>query len=267
MKSPLSYNLHGHTYRCGHAGGKDEDYVLRAIEAGFKEIAFTDHVMLPGITQPGIRGDYALKDNYFNSVLSLKEKYKDQIKIHLGFEAEWYGDTFKAYYEDLLALPYFDLLIVGQHCYLEDGTQKWYASLPFEERLPRYQKDLLDAMASGLFTYVAHPDLYVDWNQRWDDRTIGVAHEIAKASKKYNIPLELNFVRVRANPEQARKPDTLSYPCPMFWDIVSQYDCDVVIGVDAHWPEHYRDSDYGFMVEFIQKHHLKLLTKCPLEGK
>ena len=33
-------NYHTHTYRCGHAIGTDEEYVLAAIEKGFKENGF-----------------------------------------------------------------------------------------------------------------------------------------------------------------------------------------------------------------------------------
>ena len=39
----MKYNYHTHTSRCFHAKGKDEEYVLAAIEAGFDEIGFADH--------------------------------------------------------------------------------------------------------------------------------------------------------------------------------------------------------------------------------
>ena len=37
-------NYHTHTYRCHHAKGEDEDFVLRAIDAGMTELGFSDHV-------------------------------------------------------------------------------------------------------------------------------------------------------------------------------------------------------------------------------
>ena len=42
------YNYHTHTSRCGHAIGEDEEYVIEAINASYKGIGFSDHVMLPG---------------------------------------------------------------------------------------------------------------------------------------------------------------------------------------------------------------------------
>ena len=36
-------NYHTHTYRCHHAIGKEEDYILNAIKAGYTELGFSDH--------------------------------------------------------------------------------------------------------------------------------------------------------------------------------------------------------------------------------
>ena len=36
-------NYHMHTYRCMHASGTDEEYVLSAIKNGYEEIGFSDH--------------------------------------------------------------------------------------------------------------------------------------------------------------------------------------------------------------------------------
>ena len=39
-------DYHVHTHRCGHAGGDSRDFVLKAIDRGLAEIAFTDHIPL-----------------------------------------------------------------------------------------------------------------------------------------------------------------------------------------------------------------------------
>ena len=43
----MKANYHTHTARCGHATGTGEDYVLAAIEQGFDELGFSDHVPWP----------------------------------------------------------------------------------------------------------------------------------------------------------------------------------------------------------------------------
>ena len=51
---PLGYTYHSHTFRCGHAVGTDEEYVKKAIEGHYEILGFSDHVMLPNQSQPGM---------------------------------------------------------------------------------------------------------------------------------------------------------------------------------------------------------------------
>ena len=71
-------NYHTHTYRCGHAVGNDEDYVLEAIGLGLQTLGFSDHVMLKNLHQPNVRGDFIQSENYFSSIRKLQEKYKER---------------------------------------------------------------------------------------------------------------------------------------------------------------------------------------------
>ena len=68
----IDYCYHTHTTRCGHASGTDEEYVLSAIEKGYKLIGFTDHIFLPNVIQDGMRGRYEELDDYINSINHLK---------------------------------------------------------------------------------------------------------------------------------------------------------------------------------------------------
>ena len=43
----MKVNLHTHTYRCGHAEGTEEEYVLAAIENGYVKLGFSDHTPFP----------------------------------------------------------------------------------------------------------------------------------------------------------------------------------------------------------------------------
>ena len=40
----MDYNFHVHTWRCSHATGTEEEYILRAIENGVRYMGFSDHV-------------------------------------------------------------------------------------------------------------------------------------------------------------------------------------------------------------------------------
>ena len=91
-KQMLHRNYHTHTKRCGHATGEDEDYIQFAIENGYEELGFSDHISHTNFQQ---------NEEYIQKITALKEKYKDQIKILLGFECE-YVESMLPYYQKLL---------------------------------------------------------------------------------------------------------------------------------------------------------------------
>ena len=90
-------NYHTHTARCGHASGEDREYVESAIAAGFKTLGFSDHAPMPfpeDIPESNLSRLLAMRlkthetDAYFESLLSLREEYKNDIEILLGYEVE-----------------------------------------------------------------------------------------------------------------------------------------------------------------------------------
>ena len=70
-------NFHTHTSRCKHAYGKDEEYVISAIENQYKILGFSDHSCWKYNTGfvSGMRMRLNEFDGYKNSILSLKEKF------------------------------------------------------------------------------------------------------------------------------------------------------------------------------------------------
>ena len=116
----FSCNYHTHTKRCGHATGEDEDYVLEAIGQGFRTLGFSDHAMLPDFSEPYKRGDYSLFQGYCDSIDALKKKYKDQIEILLGFEAESFPMYFSYYFRPSGLFPFLHRQL---RCRLPEGVQ------------------------------------------------------------------------------------------------------------------------------------------------
>lgn len=81
-----------------------------------------------------MRQDRSMLSDYISSISHLKEKYKDKIKIHLGFEAE-YIEEFVEDYKDLLNNHSIEYLICGQHCFIKDNKQVFYNSFPHDEKM------------------------------------------------------------------------------------------------------------------------------------
>ncbi len=100
------YNFHNHTYRCGHATGKDEEYVLEAIKNGYEVMGFSDHApyLFPKGHHSGYRIQLDKAQDYANSIKALKEKYKSVIDIKLGYELEYFPALWDEEIEYLRAL-------------------------------------------------------------------------------------------------------------------------------------------------------------------
>lgn len=263
MGTFFDFNLHSHTSRCGHAYGQDEEYVLAAMEAGFKTLGFSDHVFLPGLSQKGIRGEYSELEGYVSSVKSLQKKYEGQIDIHLGFEAEWYGDAFRDYYKELLSSK-VEYLILGQHCFLHEGQLTWYRRVEgWRNQVALYASHLIEGMKSGLFLYVCHPDTFMPWVEEFDEEVIKIIERICQASLDTGVPLEINMGPSR----EASDKTHLRYPDPRFWEIAGRMGVKAYVGVDAHDPDNYRTSDYAYFEDFAKRFGVEIIKKCPLKAK
>ena len=122
--------------------------------SSLKEMGFSDHIILPNHSQNGIRGDYSLFNDYISSINSLKEKYKDKILLHVGFEAEYFKE-YESYYRSLLEEGKIEYLILGQHCHINKETNQLqfydYHNLDLIA-LENYKTDLINGMKCGLYS-------------------------------------------------------------------------------------------------------------------
>jgi histidinol-phosphatase (PHP family) len=263
MERKLDYCYHSHTSRCGHAYGTDEAYVKAAIANGFRVIGFSDHIFFPGIQQPGMRGDFSMLEDYQQSVLTLKKVYQDKIQVHLGFEAEYYP-VFDSYYQSLLKEKGFEYLILGQHFRLEKNRFPiYYASVKESALIYEYADSIVAAMKTGLFSYVAHPDLYMlGYGGGWDEHAQAVAHQIAKASITYGVPLELNLGGVNGRGLMMIQGEyRYPYPYEGFWKIAKQHNVTTILGLDAHAPDAYQGNKYQLLFDIVDKYQLKTINR------
>ena len=248
----IEYCYHTHTYRCGHASGEDEEYVKQAIAYGIKRLGFTDHVMLPGYSQPGIRGDYSLKDDYLKSINKLKEKYKDQIEILVGFECEYY-DEMVDYYKELL--KEVDYLILGQHCEIRNGQLHWYFDGDPYEGAKRYLEDITKGLKTGLFTFFAHPDIPLRHFKKDDPFIDELSNQILNTCQQYRVTIELNLGQMR---RPIYDENEGFYPHAKFFELAKNYDLDIIMGIDAHSPYDFNDKDVNKGFDFAERHGLKI---------
>jgi len=258
----LDYCYHTHTYRCGHAEGTDEEFVQAAIQAGIKTLGFSDHIFLPGVHDPYSRGDYEMLGDYVSSIRSLKAKYARDIKIHLGFESEYFP-AFDAYYRRLLKDGIVEYLILGHHFLYENGRIAFYYGMcKTPSQIKEYADGVVRGMETGLFKYVAHPDLFMAGYRggRLDPDIREVILKICEASKRLDIPLEINLgsMRFRGLFHDGFEMRYL-YPYEPFWEVAGEMGCKVLIGVDAHHPNELLGKEYMYAESLIEKYHLNAI--------
>ncbi len=266
----LDYCFHTHTARCGHAFGADREYVEHAIDDGYRRLGFSDHAILPFLSQPGMRGDYSELDDYISSVGLLRAEFASKIKIFLAFEAEWYGERRNDYYEWLYREKGFDYFILGHHLSFNGERPRWFASLG-ERAFPLYAREVIEGIESGYFLYLAHPDLYMSWNplQAWDRTAIEAARKIIEAAVRHDLPLEVNLGYTRwTRPYSIDGELSYAYPCSPFWKLARELGAKCVIGVDAHSPFDLKENtNLAYALSFVNRHGLEVLSGDEIEKR
>ena len=219
-------NYHTHTFRCGHAVGEDRAYVETAIARGLKVLGFSDHVPMPFPDghESNFRVHFGMLDDYVNSVLALRDEYKRDIDIRLGFEAEYYPDLFEGMLGRLKPYP-VDYLLLAQH-FNDSGEAVYNPSAPRSPAaLKRYVDMVIEGMETGRFSCVVHPDLlrFEGPEQVYQGEMV----RLCERAKALNMPLEINILGLRTG---------RCYPNDRFWPLVKALGCRVVLGSDAHDP-------------------------------
>lgn len=249
-------NYHTHTWRCNHAIGREEEYVQAALNRKFQILGFADHTpyFFPGDYYSGFRMRPERLKGYCDTVRLLRKKYSDQISIPLGLELEYYP----AYLPKLLPALRdhgIEYLLLGQH-FVGNEIGEHYSGRATGDAaiLETYCRQVCDAMQTGLFTYLAHPDLihYVG-----DEQTYRAAmRQICVEAKGCGMPLEINMLGLWSG---------RNYPNPIFWELAAEEGCDVVIGCDAHAPDHLLKTETEEKALDMARHFgLKVLETVPL---
>lgn len=219
-------NFHTHTYLCGHAVGEPEEYVKTAIKNGLEILGFSDHVPYPfdgGYRNP-IRMEVSETQIYVNMLNELKEKYKEKIKIYIGYEAEYYPKYFDKMIDNIKGCDY---IILGQHALYNEKEGIWSRYETNDKALlTQYVDQVCEAADTDRFTYIAHPDLSGFTGD--EDFYREEMTRLCMHMKKRNLPLEINLLGLS---------EKRHYPNDVFWQLAAACGNKAILGCDAHDPE------------------------------
>lgn len=251
-------NYHTHTPRCNHAQGSEREYVECALEAGLELLGFSDHspCVFPGDYRSWHRMGLEELDDYVHSVLSLRQEYAGRLEIPLGLELEYYPGLMPELLPILRDQP-IDYLLLGQH-FLGDEIGEAYCGNPTAEEadLVRYCRQAMDGMQTGLFTYLAHPDLIF---YTGDEKTyLDHMRRLCREAKSCGIPLEWNLLGMTKG---------RNYPDLRFWELAAEEGCDCILGWDAHAPRAMADTaTLNMAMTQIRRLDLHLLDRVTLRS-
>ncbi len=230
-------NWHTHTFRCKHASSDAEDYARAAADAGLKTLGFTDHMPTPDNRWASVRMALDELPAYREAVALARERLPE-LNIYCGLECE-YLIEWKNFYGDELPGQGMEFLVLAAHSFPLDG--QWVSTFSREHandpRLVRAYADyLIGGIGTGLFTYVAHPDLFGFFYDVWDAETQAASRDIAQAARDARVPLEINAYGFRKPPMQTPSGTRPTYPWEPFWTVVADVGAPAIVNSDAHHP-------------------------------
>ncbi|HEY8500390.1 MAG TPA: histidinol-phosphatase [Clostridia bacterium] len=236
---------HTHSYFCDGAM-HPEDYVRAAIDKGFTAIGFTSHA--PVLFETDWTMKLSLLNDYIETILHLKEKYKNRIQVYAGLETDYYTNS-----PDYRGMPGLDYTIGAVH-FLYSKTKQRYMALDgtpeeFLETLNTIFSGDVEAMIKAYYSLYAEmlrkrpPDIaghidvlkknnkddcFFSEKSQWYRLAVEAAlNEI----KKQGIIVEVNTGGI------SRGYTTEVYPSVWIMKIMREMGIPIVLNSDAHHPD------------------------------
>lgn len=261
-------DFHVHTQFCPH-GADDlmEQYVVTAIERGLTHLSFTEHAPLPtGFEDPVPAKDSAMcKEDlsaYFAEGARLKEKYKDKISIHIGFEVDYivgYEKETEAFLNEfgkkmddailsvhMLQAPNDEYVCVDYSLEEFKRIIKLFGSV--EAVYQAYYDTVIQSLHASLGKYkptrIGHITLIEKFSKSIKPEISfrNKIYEILKLVKQKNYSLDANTAGF------FKKDCGSSYPPPAWMKIANENKIPLVYGSDSH-----RAADIGVGFDLLPK--------------
>jgi histidinol-phosphatase (PHP family) len=225
-------DYHIHTTLCKHAVGEMEEYVERAIELGFEEIGFADH--MPVMPESCFCMGYDELPRYLERVHELQNRYRERIAIRLGCEMDITPGR-----EDEIAgiveRSGFDYVIGSVH-YLDgwpfdqEKYRDMFAKGDLRSIYDRFFETVVRAAQTGLYDIAGHIDNIKRMGCFFPGDMTGYYERTAEALRMMDVAVEVNTSGIDSDAGEA-------YPSADFLRILNRYGVPVTAGSDSHRPE------------------------------
>ncbi|WP_310551356.1 histidinol-phosphatase HisJ [Paenibacillus glufosinatiresistens] len=235
-------DYHTHHERCGHASGKLEEYVRRAIELGYSQLGLSDHLPLlhvdPDRYYPEMAMPLSELPRYVEECLELREKYRGSIEIRVGLEA----DYIEGYEEEIARVlePYpWDYLIGSVHFLGEWDITDFRQTAGWEGRDPlevcrAYYRAVKRSAATGMYDIIGHMDVVKRFGFGPDtEEDRAEARELALDALR---GIAASGAAIELNASGLTKPCKEMFPAPYLLREARALGIPLTLGSDAHDP-------------------------------
>jgi histidinol-phosphatase (PHP family) len=242
----MLYKTDYHIHTTFSDGKEDpEEYISPAVEAGIKEIGFSEHINLVSQDQKWCM-DPGRANEYFSYLEKLGKK-NNKIKIKKGLEVDFACGMEEKIYEFLKDLE-LDFVIGSVHYLGEktvDSGADFYENRNIDEIFTSYFSLVNEAVESGLFDIIGHCDLVRIFNFLPVSGTEHFYKELASKMKIHDVAFEINT-------NGRNRPLGDFYPDRRFLRIFREENVPVCVSSDAHFPlrvGQYFDEAYMLLKE------------------
>ena len=277
----LKNNYHTHTKYCGHAKGDVEDYVKEALNLNMEELGISDHAPIPlnhGMTKEEWEENYCYEnmdintfDNLLKEIDNLKSKYN--IKLYKACESEYLYNN-DDWYKELRSK--LDYMILGIHFFNGEGrVLDTYKDINYKN-VDCYYECAKRAIETGLFDYLAHPDLYlfdyksINGKNEFDAKAKEICLKLIDLCVKHDIYFEINTNGLKYSKDKNNRELWL-YPNIEFFKVVKEYmdknpnKLKLIIGADAHEPKALGNDNVKAVLDMVKDLKLDVLNKMEIK--
>jgi len=253
-------NYHTHHDRCRHASGTVEDYIKEAVRLKFDELGMSCHIPyedFPELKAP--RMTYEELALYFNDIADAQNKYP-QLKILKSLECEYFPrihDYIAQMHEEC------DYLVLGQH-FVFDG-EKLENGFQFKtaRQLELYGHSVAEALETGFFRILAHPDVFMNGYPKWDQTCTAISRQIIESAINNDVILEINANGYRKGLRHYEDGIRYGYPNENFWQLLAREypEAKVMINSDCHDPAYLNDEFMDKARDFARDLNLNVVEQ------
>ncbi|NRA27354.1 MAG: histidinol-phosphatase [Opitutales bacterium] len=265
----MKFDCHMHTPLCGHALGHTAEYVREAAKRRFDLVTFTCHIPMRdvGFGDGAIRMGMKDLDQYFRLVDEGRKVGEEfGVEVLTGIEAEVFPSESIMKEQDKILGDYPFEFVLGSLHHHTDIFQKWLRKHSIDsdfERIDSYFRILADAVRTGRYDSMAHPDVI---------RIYGTVTEMDPLEHKEVI---ISFLRAAAeedvcievNTSGLRKGVYTVHPDPFILEWAKELGVKLTMGSDSHTPDtvgyHFHDvakqlAGMGFESLYYHKNRVQV---------